>query len=48
MRPIVARCTVDASNRLSAHLPEALRLVTVKGDGSVMVHPDTGGDKPPH
>jgi hypothetical protein len=46
MRLIVARCTVDYSGRLSAHLPEALRLVMVKGDGSVMVHADTGGYKP--
>ena len=46
MRLIVARCTVDYSGRLSAHLPEALRLVMIKGDGSVMVHADTGGYKP--
>ena len=46
MRLIVARCTVDYSGRLSAHLPEALRLLMIKGDGSVMVHADTGGYKP--
>jgi len=46
MRLIVARCTVDYSGRLTAHLPEALRLVMVKSDGSVMVHADTGGYKP--
>jgi hypothetical protein len=46
MRLIVARCTVDYAGRLSAHLPEALRLLMIKGDGSVMVHADTGGYKP--
>ncbi len=29
-----------------AVLPEALRLVRIKSDGSVMVHADTGGYKP--
>lgn len=46
MRLIVARCTVDYTGRLSAHLPEALRLVMLKADGSVMVHADVGGYKP--
>jgi endonuclease len=46
MRLIVARCEVEYAGRLSAHLPEALRLVMVKSDGSVMVHADTGGYKP--
>jgi RecB family endonuclease NucS len=46
MRLIVARCEVEYSGRLSAHLPEALRLIMVKADGSVMVHADTGGYKP--
>src|ERR1700759_2177904 len=46
MRLIVARCSVDYSGRLSAHLPEALRLIIVKADGSVLVHADAGGDKP--
>jgi RecB family endonuclease NucS len=32
--------------RLDALLPEALRLVMIKSDGSVMVHADTGGYKP--
>jgi RecB family endonuclease NucS len=31
---------------LSARLPEALRLLMLKSDGSVMVHADTGGYKP--
>src|SRR4051812_47853262 len=46
MRLIVARCSVDYSGRLSARLPEALRLIMLKGDGSVLVHADTGGYKP--
>src|SRR3954467_1154411 len=46
MRLIVARCEVRYSGRLSAVLPEALRLIMVKSDGSVMVHADTGGYKP--
>jgi RecB family endonuclease NucS len=46
MRLIVARCSVDYSGRLSAHLPEALRLVMLKADGSVLVHADAGGYKP--
>ena len=46
MRLIVARCEVNYSGRLSARLPEALRLLMIKSDGSVMVHADTGGYKP--
>ena len=46
MRLIVARCEVRYSGRLSAVLPEALRLIMIKSDGSVMVHADTGGYKP--
>ena len=46
MRLIVARCSVEYSGRLSAHLPEALRLIIVKADGSVLVHADAGGYKP--
>ena len=46
MRLIVARCEVDYTGRLSAHLPEALRLLMIKADGSVMVHADAGGYKP--
>jgi RecB family endonuclease NucS len=46
MRLIVARCEVRYSGRLEALLPEALRLLMVKSDGSVMVHADTGGFKP--
>ena len=46
MRLIVARCTVDYTGRLTAHLPEALRLLMIKSDGSVLVHADAGGYKP--
>ena len=46
MRLIVARCEVTYTGRLDAVLPEALRLLMIKSDGSVMVHADTGGFKP--
>jgi RecB family endonuclease NucS len=46
MRLIVARCEVEYSGRLTAILPEALRLLMIKSDGSVLVHSDTGGYKP--
>jgi RecB family endonuclease NucS len=46
VRLIVARCSVEYSGRLSAHLPEALRLIILKADGSVLVHADAGGYKP--
>jgi hypothetical protein len=37
---------VDYSGRLTAHLPNATRLLVVKADGSVLVHSDAGGYKP--
>ncbi len=46
MRLIVVRCSVRYSGRLTAVLPEALRLIIVKADGSVLVHADAGGYKP--
>src|SRR3954451_10713541 len=46
MRLIVARCSVEYSGRLSARLPEALRLVMLKHDGSVLVHAHGGGYQP--
>src|SRR3712207_367783 len=46
MRLIVARCEVRYTGRLSAVLPEALRLLMIKSDGSVLVHADCGGYKP--
>ncbi len=46
MRLLVARCEVRYSGRLDALLPEALRLIMIKADGSVLVHADSGGYKP--
>ncbi len=46
MRLVIARCSVDYVGRLTAHLPEALRLLVVKADGSVLVHADGGSYKP--
>ncbi len=46
MRLVVARCTVDYSGRLDAHLPEAVRLIMVKADGCVAIHADGGAYKP--
>jgi RecB family endonuclease NucS len=46
MRLIVARCEARYSGRLTALLPQALRLIIVKADGSVLVHADAGGYKP--
>ena len=43
---IVSRCTVDYDGRLTAHLPEAVRVIMVKADGSVLVHADGGSYKP--
>lgn len=46
MRLIVCRCEARYTGRLDTYLPEALRLVMIKSDGSVMIHADTGGYKP--
>tara|TARA_B100000676_G_scaffold39917_1_gene37765 strand:- start:464 stop:1144 length:681 start_codon:yes stop_codon:yes gene_type:complete len=46
VRVVVARCTVDYDGRLTAHLPEAVRLLMVKADGCVAVHADGGAYKP--
>ena len=46
MRLIVARCEARYTGRLDTFLPEALRLVMIKSDGSVMIQADTGGYKP--
>jgi hypothetical protein len=43
---MVARCEVDYQGRLTAHLPEAVRLIMVKADGCVAVHADGGAYKP--
>ncbi|MDR2378308.1 MAG: endonuclease NucS [Bifidobacteriaceae bacterium] len=46
MRLVVARCAVDYSGRLNAHLDPARRLLLVKADGSVLIHADGGSYKP--
>jgi endonuclease len=46
MRLLVARCEVVYTGRLTATLPESLRLLVFKADGSVLVHDDAGGYKP--
>jgi endonuclease len=46
VRLLVARCEVTYSGRLDAFLPEAVRLLMLKSDGSVLVHADSGGYKP--
>jgi hypothetical protein len=46
VRLVIARCSVDYTGRLSAHLPLATRLLVVKADGSVLVHSDGGSYKP--
>jgi endonuclease len=46
MRLLVARCEVVYTGRLTATLPEAVRLLVFKTDGSVLVHDDAGGYKP--
>jgi RecB family endonuclease NucS len=46
VRLVIARCSVDYSGRLSAHLPLATRLLMIKADGSVLVHSDGGSYKP--
>jgi RecB family endonuclease NucS len=46
VRALIARCSVDYSGRLDAHLAPAERLIVVKADGSVLVHADGGSYKP--
>ena len=46
VRLVIARCSVDYAGRLSAHLPEANRLIMVKADGCVAIHADGGAYKP--
>ncbi len=46
MRLLVARCEVVYTGRLTAVLPESVRLLLLKSDGSVLVHADSGGYKP--
>lgn len=46
MRLVIARCSVDYSGRLTAHLPEATRLIMVKADGTLAIHSDGNASKP--
>lgn len=46
MRLVIARCTVDYTGRLEAHLPEAVRLIMVKADGTLAIHSDGNASKP--
>lgn len=46
MRLVIARCTVDYTGRLTAHLPEAVRLIMVKADGTIAIHSDGNASKP--
>ncbi len=46
MRLVLATCSVDYVGRLTAHLPEATRLLLVKADGSVSIHADDRAYKP--
>jgi RecB family endonuclease NucS len=43
---VIARCSVDYEGRLTAHLPQAVRLIMVKADGCVAIHADGGAYKP--
>jgi RecB family endonuclease NucS len=42
VRLIVARCSASYTGRLATHLPEALRLLMLKDDGTVMIWADGG------
>jgi RecB family endonuclease NucS len=46
VRLVVARCEVLYTGRLTARLPEAVRLLMFKSDGSFLVHDDAGGYRP--
>jgi RecB family endonuclease NucS len=43
MRLIVARCEVSYTGRLTTRLPESVRLLMIKEDGTFMVWSDSGG-----
>ena len=45
MRLIVARCSIEYTGRLTTRLPEAVRLLMIKQDGTFMVWTDGGGQK---
>jgi endonuclease len=42
VRLVIARCSVDYSGRLDAHLPTAVRVLMIKSDGTVLIHADSG------
>ena len=46
VRLVIARCQVDYTGRLTAHLPMATRLILIKADGSVSIHADDRAYKP--
>jgi endonuclease len=46
VRLVIARCTVDYKGRLESHLPEAVRLILVKADGTLAIHSDGNASKP--
>ena len=43
MRLIVAKCSAQYSGRLDTRLPEAVRLIMIKADGTLMIWADGGG-----
>src|SRR5258708_11896101 len=45
VRLIVAKCEIDYRGRLATHLAEAVRLLIIKSDGTVMVWSDSGGQR---
>jgi RecB family endonuclease NucS len=45
MRLLIARCEIEYTGRLSTRLPEAVRLLMFKADGTVMVWSDSSGYK---
>jgi RecB family endonuclease NucS len=45
MRLLIARCEVTYTGRLSTQLPEAVRLLMIKSDGTFMVWSDGGGSQ---
>ena len=46
MRLLVARCSVAYEGRLGARLAPGIRLVLLKGDGSIAIHSDSKAYKP--
>jgi endonuclease len=46
VRLVIARCSVTYAGRLTSRLEEAVRLLMIKADGSVLIHADGGSYKP--